>query len=427
MRSARLTLIVMTSAILATGIATTSFAFHSGGVAECTGCHSMHSPAPGSGAFLLQGNDDSSTCLNCHQHTGDTGPSSYHISTAEANMPTGTAPLQRTPGGDFGWLKKTYTWIGRSGPASDNGYSHGHNIIATDYAYAADPVNTAAPGGTFPGSQLACTSCHDQHGSARRMSDGSIATTGAPIIGSGSYNNSKVPATGQAVGIYRLLRGNLTQAPNAPFAGYPMAVAPSTYNQTEATNQVRVAYGAPTAANTAEWGQWCATCHPNMHTANSGVLTHPVDAQLGTTFAANYGSYVSSGIMTGTPSSSYLSLVPFAESVGDFTTLASHASNTNAYLGGPATSDQVMCLSCHRAHASGWGEALRWMTENEFITAVDNVSGAVHWPGTDVSGVNVNQAMGRTEAEAKAAYYDRAPTLFGAYQRQLCNKCHAKD
>ena len=99
MRSARLTLIVMTAAFLATGIATTSFAFHSGGVAECTGCHSMHSPAPGSGAFLLQGNDDSSTCLNCHQHTGDTGPSSYHISTAEANMPTGTAPLQRTPGG----------------------------------------------------------------------------------------------------------------------------------------------------------------------------------------------------------------------------------------------------------------------------------------------------------------------------------------
>ena len=29
----------------------------------------------------------------------------------------------------------------------------------------------------------------------------------APIIGSGSYNNSAIPAAGQAVGVYRLLRG----------------------------------------------------------------------------------------------------------------------------------------------------------------------------------------------------------------------------
>ena len=55
-------------------------AFHSGGVAECAGCHSMHSPKPG-GSFLLTGIDASSTCLNCHQVDTDTGPSRYHIST----------------------------------------------------------------------------------------------------------------------------------------------------------------------------------------------------------------------------------------------------------------------------------------------------------------------------------------------------------
>ena len=62
------------------------------------------------------------------------------------------------------------------------------------------------------------------------------------------------------------------------FSGVAIAVAPSTYNQTEATNQVRVAYGATSGTNT--WGNWCATCHPNMH--SSGNYVHPIDQSLGT-------------------------------------------------------------------------------------------------------------------------------------------------
>ena len=46
------------------------FAFHSGGVAECGGCHSMHSPNP-AGTSLLTGSDPSSTCLSCHERAGD--------------------------------------------------------------------------------------------------------------------------------------------------------------------------------------------------------------------------------------------------------------------------------------------------------------------------------------------------------------------
>jgi hypothetical protein len=88
---------------LAIGLGTNAYAFHSGGVAECSGCHSMHSPYPG-GNSLLVGADQSSACLSCHQHAGDTAPSSYHVSTADGDMPIGTAPLQRNPGGDFGWL-----------------------------------------------------------------------------------------------------------------------------------------------------------------------------------------------------------------------------------------------------------------------------------------------------------------------------------
>ena len=61
-----------------------AYAFHSGGVAECGGCHEMHNAA--SASFLLVATDASSTCLSCHEHAGDTGPSSYHISTAAADL-----------------------------------------------------------------------------------------------------------------------------------------------------------------------------------------------------------------------------------------------------------------------------------------------------------------------------------------------------
>src|SRR3989304_5273043 len=107
MKGLKLSLVIFATAILTLGIGGMAYAFHSGGVAECEGCHSMHSPNP-AGSFLLVGATQSETCLTCHEHAGDTGPSSYHISTATGDLTT--TPKQRTPGGDFGWLKKQFTY-----------------------------------------------------------------------------------------------------------------------------------------------------------------------------------------------------------------------------------------------------------------------------------------------------------------------------
>jgi hypothetical protein len=393
-------------------------AFHSGGVAECGGCHSMHSPKAGS-SFLLLGTDSSSTCLTCHMHAGDTGPSSYHIATADADMPVGVAPLQRTPGGDFGWLRKTYTFTVRGTVNTEEGDLHGHNIVAADTSFIADATNTTAPGGTYSASQLGCASCHDPHGRLRRRSDGSYASsvtlggTIDPIVGAGSYG--AIPPAGQAVGAYRLLRGLGDNSQGVNFATVPVAVVPSTYNRTEATTQTRTAYGGA-ALNT--WGNWCATCHPNMH--SSGNYVHPVDQSLSTNVANIYNAYVKTGDLTGTAATSFTSLVPFAENTGDIATLAAHAKNDDSFLNGPGTSDKVVCLSCHRAHASGWPHALRWNMEGEFM-----VYNSLY-PGTDV-GSPVQFARGRLSVETQAAYYDRPVTKFASYQRVLCNKCHAKD
>jgi predicted CXXCH cytochrome family protein len=418
MKVARITLFTLLAALVAVGVSTTSYAFHSGGVAECAGCHSMHT-APVGSSFLLVGTDQSSACLTCHQNTNDTGPSSYHVSTVEAKLTTGLSPLQRTPGGDFGWLKKTYSFVQRGATVTEPGESHGHNIIAADFNYIAGATDcTVSPGGNFPSSQLGCQSCHDPHGRARRIIGNTIVKPAIglsvlPIKGSGSYDCTVTnePDANGAVGVYRLLASNGYVAGPYTFQGVPAAKAPATYNRTELTTQTRVAYGYATTGGQIGWGAWCGTCHNEMHTRSN---IHPIDESLGTNIANIYGAYKKSGDLTGAPASSFLSLVPFAENSGDYgLVLAPHAKNNDSVLTGPASSDRVTCLSCHRAHASAFPEMLRWNMEGEFITQ----NGAY---GT---------GRGRTETEWAAGYYDRPGTYWGAngYQRVLCNKCHAKD
>ena len=94
-------------------------AFHDGGVASCDGCHTMHNSgggqpmatgkAAGTGnRYLLRGSDPSSTCLICHASSvpGD----GYRVATSPPPAP-GNPPLQLTPGGDFAYLQKSYTWV----------------------------------------------------------------------------------------------------------------------------------------------------------------------------------------------------------------------------------------------------------------------------------------------------------------------------
>lgn len=416
MKSLKTSFMILAALLITFGLSGKAFAFHAGGVAECTGCHHIHDAA--SASNLLAGSDISSTCINCH---GASGASSYHIVTPDADMPAGTPPGNRTPGGDFGWLKKGYTWVPRTGSTSSSlAENHGHNIVAADFGYIADAVNATAPGGDMDATALSCNSCHDNHGKLRRLSDGTFATSGAPIISSGSYNNNADPAVGLAVGAYRLLRGPGSSAGSGgkTFSNVFNAVVPSTYNRTEAVTPTRVAYGMGTS-------DWCAACHPDMHSAISSDFTHPTGQTLGTTVAANYNAYIGSGNMTGSSATSYDSLVPFqSDNLTDYAALRALSVNDGSVATGPASSDRVMCLSCHRAHATGWDYMLRTNVEgNEFI-AVDGV-----WPGTDSASTVASQAkyaQGRTVAETTKAYNDTT-MHYGSYQRSLCNKCHAKD
>lgn len=430
MKSSRVGLAFLTGTLFVVGyLSSTPAAFHSGGVAECAGCHSMHAPKAG-GSYLLIGSDGSSTCLTCHESATDTAANGYHVSTIDSKLVGTGSPLQRTPGGDFSWVKKNYSYVSSGTTVTEDGATHGHNVIAADKGYVLDPHNASAPGGTFPSAQLQCQSCHDPHGQYRRRLDGTIGKTGGAIYASGSYpgNEPKTfAATGEplTVGVYRLLAGAGYTKDGITFNGVPAAKVPSTYNRTEAVTQTRAAYGLGTTAGHVKWGEWCATCHPNMHSAPARYV-HPVDQGLGSTMATAYNAYVKSGDLTGSSSNSYSSLVPFVEGTGDYVALASHAVNSGTSYPGPASTDQVSCLSCHRAHASGMMYGLRYDIEYEFMTKEGDYVGSDN-PAVGTTGRGPVQSRGRTINEWKAAYYDRPASQFSAYQRVLCNKCHVKD
>jgi predicted CXXCH cytochrome family protein len=459
----RLTVSSMAALVAALLVPLGAEAFHSGGVAECSGCHSMHSP-DANGVHLLVGQTPSDTCLTCH---GEPGRSSYHVYTPAVRMPAGVPPENLTPGGDFGWLQKSYTFNqSRNQAQVDDGYTHGHNVVAPYHGLNVQPNRASAPGGSFPAASFECTSCHDPHAQYRMLSTGAIVRGGfygqtgsgpfgatAPIVASGSYNNSRAPAAGQAVGVYRLLWGAGASVNGVTYAGNPIAIAPSTYNRSEATSQTRVAYGRGTTGGAEPWGTWCATCHGDMH-SGTGNYVHPVDQSMSSLIPV-YNSYVSSGDLSGAFTGEHLnqgpfnSLVPFIKNTSDVAALkllaARPGADTAATLAGPADGDNVSCLSCHRAHASGFPYMLRWATGGylpyrssppvnyhapdgqEFITVADTATNTVPtWPGTD-NGADPSLAAGRTELERRTAYYERPASVFGVYQRVLCNKCHGKD
>jgi hypothetical protein len=425
-------------------------AFHSGGVAECNGCHTMHGSVPElvddgetgqvlgppyyqAGPYLLKASDQSSACLNCHS-----GPtlSGYHVLTFPLPA-AGAAPVNFTPGGDFAWLQKSYVWEVRTRTFQDDkGERKGHNVVAADFGLLADTTLTVAPGGTYPRESLHCSSCHDPHGKYRVLEDGSIVdgkTTSKPIIGSGSYQTSKTPTTWGAVGAYRILAGAGYEPKSTtgyPFANtVPVAVARATYNVVESDTVInRVAYGTGMS-------EWCANCHAGIHLNEAYVsgqpgLRHPAgnDAKLPDFVIANYGSYVKSGDLSGALATSYNTLTPFEEGTSDLAALKALQATVSNKAGPVAGSANVSCMTCHRAHATGFEAMLRFPLSADYMTAADAAGAPTYGdpaaaPGTD----NVKVANGRTNAEMMAALYGRTPASFAPFQRALCNKCHVKD
>jgi len=366
-----------------------AFAFHGGGVAHCDGCHSMHGGSA-SGPSLQKGSDNSSTCLNCHNGAGR-----YHVNSADGS--------NTNEGGDFHWV-------------NDNGYqkdfghgmpdwqpvdynNFGHNVIAADFGMAADTNLTAAPGGSFLAADLGCSSCHDPHGQAQ----GGVTAGALPISVSGSYG--EVPPDGTIAGNYRILydsnKGLFSE--DAPIA------------RANSYDGASVQYGSGMSG-------WCANCHGQFYTNSASGGMHPTDKPV----PLVYNSYVATGNFGGDVASAYDPLVPFERGV----TTGSHdlPDPTDAATAGVGVdgSSKVMCLSCHRAHASAFDNALRWdYNTAEFIAESWMFGGAES--GVDLAVAAPYYKHGNVVDVADPGTGNPFTDGYGEYQRSLCNKCHVQD
>lgn len=350
--------------VLTLGLSASSvLAFHDAGVAYCSGCHTMHNSQngapvdaahPNGNAYLLNAGNPSDTCLRCHASYG------------QFRNGEGFGP-----GGDFYWVTRTFSWVSRGTTYNSTGDSHGHNVISPARGIAQDATLSIAPGGNFLSSRLSCTSCHDPHGNENfRLLYG---TQMGPVYGGIRYN----------------------------FA-YPAPLAKGNSRNTYGT-QAGVETNTDHTIYKSGMSDWCANCHSNFHSDYTTNFTHPTRA-MGSTIAASYNAYVSTADpVSGSEATSYWGLVPFEAVNIDLAT-----ADPSNYTQGPTGVDEVMCLSCHRAHASPFADIARW----------------------DMGVVLISQShpntsdVGFVQSDVDRKYYNYT---FVANQRSLCNKCHVKD
>jgi hypothetical protein len=223
----------------------------------------------------------------------------------------------------------------------------GHNLNAPGHGLATDTTIMMAPGGTFPAAAMGCTSCHDPHGTeAFRLLYGPREVQG----GVATFTNPAPEAVAQSGG------------------------------ETELNHN----------AYQEGMSEWCGNCHTDFE--DIGTTHKHIVGPMGGSIALAYSLYAGSDNLTGgTPATSYWPEVPFQD-----------VAMTTSFTGAPTGSSQVMCLTCHRAHATSAASAGRW----DFNVTFNEEDG---------------DAWGTFELAQRIS--DLSPNA----NRSLCNKCHVQD
>jgi len=321
-----------------------SSAFHGGGTSSCAVCHVMHASVDGQvvtvGSLpLLLANSSSDLCLTCHGQDSVFG------------LDPLTPPMEKGAGNFVFLLEDNLNDApdGRTSPVP--GEAAGHSIISMDMGIEADSRWQVAPGGVFPSHDLGCTSCHDPHGNSNfRMLNGP-----GPVQGGLAEFTNAAP---RAIGI------DITD---------PLAVE---------TDNLHTAY-------LEGMSQWCANCHGLYHDDSPmSHFNHRTDELLGSNVINLYNRYNGDDDpFGGTQATAYLKDVPFEHPGGSITSTA-----------GPSSGSRVMCLTCHRAHASSAIGAARWDMRIAKLELDGQISGSYSLPNP----------------------------YPGPIQGSLCRKCHPK-
>ncbi|MBI2932453.1 MAG: cytochrome c3 family protein [Planctomycetes bacterium] len=309
--------------------------FHEPGNLVCTQCHTLHNsengaaidPAgPNHGLLKAELTD---LCLSCHDTAGSNALMSWGGSTPPKVKGTVTNEL---PGGNFSYSFATP--------------SNGHSPMGTGFN---EPTLTVAPGGTvnggYPRTELECTSCHGPHG----------VNSGIPSGYTFEYRNLKKRM------------GNFGATP-AITLGTSTEVTNSVIGSGDGDEADIVTAGAAADQNAAigatnhnvykgEMGKWCGSCHSNTDDVGTGfhgtTLTDPDTADL---VAVEWSRHPTGTAFRTSFATAYGANSNFAYPI--VTTAA--AASTTAEWPVVAAESFVFCLSCHKAHASEYPNALRW-------------------------------------------------------------------
>ncbi|MDQ7837384.1 MAG: cytochrome c3 family protein [Thermodesulfobacteriota bacterium] len=303
----------------------------------CVNCHTMHNSQGGTEMQLKAGETDPQgnlvrgTCVGCH------GSDPAGASNIVTNIPQ----VWHSDGNDLAGGNFKYV--------VDTGDAYGHNVegvVAADgtltntppgYAAAMDPASTDYA----TASRLTCAGQNGCHGN--RDNSGNYAGVSGAHHGSDAvlkFGGIVEGSQGASVAtsyrfLYKVQGGEDTD--------WQDTVGAADHN--EYKGAIYAARTTMAWADVNTISELCAECHGSFHMSGAtGIGTaspwtrHPTDVLI-----PNSGEYASI-------STTYNPTVPVGR-----TTIPNAASGTVA-----AGTDIVTCLSCHRAHASGYADILRW-------------------------------------------------------------------
>lgn len=301
---------------------------------DCADCHVMHASQAGTtstpNGFLL-----TSSCLACHAGDNNAGGSSTPLVQTSNGSPKSLA------GGDFRYIASLGDAYGHNTTELSNSEDRAAMATPPGWKSGFNAHGQVGDGGGWDNTKLTCAGvwgCHGLH-------------TATGVNGS-HHNNANSGADGQAAGDegvsgkgYRFLNG---------IKGWEDDVYEYNVTNTPLDGAHNIYYGEARAADTVNDTQTisysCAECHGIFHSGatTEGVgnasfaspwIRHPVDMSMPTTLGSEYAHYTTYRIDAPLGSSDVtdgqMTLTDAADRI-------------------------VMCLSCHRAHASPYPSSLRW-------------------------------------------------------------------
>ncbi|HFC97551.1 MAG TPA: hypothetical protein ENJ40_03700 [Thermosulfurimonas dismutans] len=341
----------------------------------CSNCHTMHNSQGGNpmtydngGPYrmLLRGD-----CVGCHAQafsnsnaTGAIINSIPQVYVIDQGVGSGATLYKFDDFSSRGILAGGNFWYVTQGD------QYGHNVaglVNKDATLQTPPGFEPNYGGvarsSWPaGTQVTCAGTYGCHGDPSK-SDEFVALSGAHHADDSTLDGS---TPGKS---YRFLLG-IAGVEDPNWELHPSSSAHNGYYATSITTRGS-GNSTGTTPDTASINFLCAECHGKFHDyvlENSGAygtsnpwVRHPVDFALSqaVTSSDNYTQYPNPNLFTSVSAvGQYFPDVPLGNTAYGFP--VNNNGTVSSTVNFTGNDDIVLCLSCHKAHASPWPDMLRW-------------------------------------------------------------------